>query len=184
MRRYKYIVFILRSQPFHYGHDYLLKEALNSADNVIVVLGSANGERTLKNPWNCYERQHMISDAQSIEDRVRLIFVYQPDVPGDDDEWANLLRRNIKAATDSVEPSEDIALIGHNHDASSFYLKMFPEWGLIEKENADQFPHATKLREWYFSGNDEWKKFVPENVALFLQDFKNSKHFKDFLYIK
>ena len=40
--QYDYLVFIGRFQPFHLGHKSVVDEALKLAENVIMLIGSAN----------------------------------------------------------------------------------------------------------------------------------------------
>ena len=48
--KYNHIVFIGRFEPFHIGHKQVIEKALTLADEVIILVGSANQPRTLKNP--------------------------------------------------------------------------------------------------------------------------------------
>ena len=59
-KHYKYLVFIGRFQPFHCGHKAVIDEALQRADNVIMLIGSANLPRSLRNPFSVDERTAMI----------------------------------------------------------------------------------------------------------------------------
>ena len=51
-RHYRYLVFIGRFQPFHRGHKAVVDEALQRADEVIMLIGSANLPRSLRNPFS------------------------------------------------------------------------------------------------------------------------------------
>ena len=53
-------VLIGRFQPFHNGHATLLAKALETADKVLVLLGSARAARNAKNPFIWEERAAMI----------------------------------------------------------------------------------------------------------------------------
>ena len=57
---YDALVFIGRFQPFHKGHESVVKEALKQAKEVIVVVGSSFEARTLRNPFTFEERKSMI----------------------------------------------------------------------------------------------------------------------------
>ena len=58
------LIYIGRFQPFHQGHLAMLQVALSKAPRVIVVLGSAGGPRTTKNPFTAEERQKI--DRKSV----------------------------------------------------------------------------------------------------------------------
>ena len=71
-RCYKYLVFIGRFQPFHMGHKAVVDEALKRAENVIMLIGSANMPRSLRNPFTVEERAQMIKGAYPKQDADRI----------------------------------------------------------------------------------------------------------------
>ena len=84
---YDNVMVIGRYQPLHYGHLYLMKQALNIGENLTIGIGSAN-VRDTDNPFSPEEREYMIRKAikkNGIGDRVFKI-VYLDDNP-DDDKW-------------------------------------------------------------------------------------------------
>src|ERR1700733_12622884 len=109
VKNYEYCVFIGRFSIFHNAHFTILNEALELAEKVIVVIGSANSPRTNRNPWTSKERKKMISSAYSKEDLKRIIFIQQKDYPNNTDKWVSKLQKKI---IKSAENSKNIALIG------------------------------------------------------------------------
>lgn len=147
MTRPDYVVFIGRFQPFHNGHLKILKHALDRAKkSVVVVLGSANSPRTIKNPFTADERRDMIKACLTDTQANRLIFVAAEDCAYNDTLWFTNVTRAVSAAT---MMSNSVALIGHKKDASSFYIDMFPQWEKIEMENVGNIS-STPIREKYF----------------------------------
>lgn len=75
-----------RFQPFHCGHEGLVKAALGHAesDEVVIAVGSSNAEASMRNPWSADEREAMIrawaSDACTEADAARLRFCHVPDI--------------------------------------------------------------------------------------------------------
>jgi bifunctional NMN adenylyltransferase/nudix hydrolase len=63
-RKYDLAVFIGRMQPLHNGHVQNINNALEIADNVLVIVGSANQPRTPKNPFTASERTDCSAQAQ------------------------------------------------------------------------------------------------------------------------
>jgi bifunctional NMN adenylyltransferase/nudix hydrolase len=61
----------------------------------------------------------------------------------------------VRALNTMPHHPPDIALIGHQKDHSSFYLKMFPQWEAIAVDNLDAI-NATQLREAYFNHADNF----------------------------
>ena len=61
--QYEHLVFIGRFQPAHKGHLAVMLRALTLARNLVVVIGSANKPRSLRNPFTEQERREMIGAA-------------------------------------------------------------------------------------------------------------------------
>jgi bifunctional NMN adenylyltransferase/nudix hydrolase len=62
-QQFDYLVFIGRFEPFHRGHFAVVERALKLAQQVIILIGSANKPRTIRNPWTIAEREVMIRAA-------------------------------------------------------------------------------------------------------------------------
>ena len=58
---YKTCLLVGRFQPFHIGHFKMIKKALNFAETVLVLIGSANEPETERNPFSYKEREEMIA---------------------------------------------------------------------------------------------------------------------------
>lgn len=119
-------VLIGRFQPFHRGHEGLLRRALDAAPQVVVVLGSARSARTPRNPFTAEEREAMIRATLSPPENERTRFVGQRDV-WDASRWAREVREKVQ--TPGCGP---VALVGYRKDASSSYLDAFPGWAWID----------------------------------------------------
>jgi len=185
MEKFEYCIFIGRFQPFHLAHKELLTKALECADKVIVVIGSYNKAPDIKNPWSAKERLQMVKDSLSKEDNERVCPIFMRDYLYNDNLWLTDLQQKIYDITGG---SDNVALIGHEHDRSSFYLKLFPQWKLISVKNIDKYPHATDLRRMYFTHDIGYKKYVTEEVANYMETFKSSPTFNklkdEFEFIK
>ena len=185
MKQFDYCVFIGRLQPFHMAHYKLIQEALNQANRVVVIIGSAKTAPNPKNPWTVEEREQMVRKSFSLVDNARIICIHMRDYLYNDNLWLADLQQKVSVATDN---SENIGLIGCAYDNSSFYLALFPQWKKILMKNMDQFPHATSLREMYFSGDKTYEKFVTPQTVELLNEFSNSDKYKslqqDYEYVK
>ncbi|NCX94599.1 MAG: NUDIX domain-containing protein, partial [Gammaproteobacteria bacterium] len=71
-----------------------------------------------------------------------------------------------------------IAIVGHDKDDSTYYLKGFPEWGFVAVENYHSL-NATEIRNAYLEGRLESDSTVwnhlPKPTQDFLQQFKRSE---------
>ena len=172
--KFDYAVFIGRFEPFHNAHRSVIDKALSLADKVIVLIGSANKPRSTKDPFFVDERVVMIRSAFDEPAASRLRFAPLRDFPHSDDRWMREVQQQVAAlivgenallnapapapgrSQDGALPSGDgglppggpkisVALIGHFKDSSTDYLRMFPQWTLVEAPNHQQ-RNATELR--------------------------------------
>ena len=116
------LVFIGRFQPFHNGHKAVIEAALEQAKEVVVVVGSSFAARNIRNPFTFQERKAMI-EVVFPTDRVKVVPV--SDYPYDDNKWVNAIQ---KIVDETVPHAQDVGLIGHSKDSSSYYLNIFPRW--------------------------------------------------------
>lgn len=143
---YDAAVVIGRFQPFHNGHLALIEQALAKAPTVIVVLGSAHAARSTKNPFTWRERAQMIKLAVGERaNRIHFLPVrdYYDDIP-----WVEAVRLGVARLAPNAR---DIVLIGHQKDATSYYLNQFPTYAL-EESGRRAMVEATSLRRVLFSG--------------------------------
>ncbi len=156
-RRYGLAVFIGRFSPPHLGHKAVIEQALRLAGLVLIAIGSANCPRRHDYvPFTASERERMIRLMFSAEDNLRLRFVYVED-QGNMPEWTGIIRR----AAHQIEPNNnEITLIGHSKDNSSYYLKGFQGWDSSNVENYMGLS-ATTYRKPYFS-----PAFAPDQIRV------------------
>ena len=60
MKKYNLAVVIGRHQISHRGHELLKRNALEIADQVLIIIGSSFQSRNPRNPFTWQERQAMI----------------------------------------------------------------------------------------------------------------------------
>lgn len=154
---YDYLVFIGRFEPFHNGHAAVARYALSHARKVIFLVGSAHTPRTIKNPWSVAERAVMIQSA--LPDAAdRLIVRPLRDHLYNESQWIADVQRTVAEAIDSDRAGTDtatpprIGLIGKDKDASSYYLREFPQWALVDVQHTETLS-ATELRRYLFEAN-------------------------------
>lgn len=166
---FDYLVFIGRFQPFHLAHLETVSIALQHSKYVILALGSAQNERNTKNPFLADERAQMILSNFSTEDEKRIHFVPVIDVYNDE-KWQKLVKSKV---AEVVQVSDRIGLIGHFKDDSSYYLKFFPEWKMLELDSLVGAMSATPLREAYYRG-EILKNAFPQGSINFLYNFQQT----------
>lgn len=168
-KRFDVLVFIGRFQPFHLAHKEVIDIALSMSRQVLLILGSAQDERSIKNPFSVAERKQMILASFAAQAQQRLIFVPIIDLYNNA-RWCQAVK---SAVAEQVKPEDKVGLIGHFKDESSYYLRLFPEWPLVELDNLKNALSATPLRAQYYQGEINQDSF-PAAVKAFLTDFQQS----------
>ncbi|GAB2898725.1 bifunctional nicotinamide-nucleotide adenylyltransferase/Nudix hydroxylase [Uliginosibacterium flavum] len=171
-------VLIGRFQPFHSGHAALLAKALETAPQVVVLLGSAFSARNAKNPFSWEERAAMIACTLDEAQRARVSFLPMRDCY-DDARWAAQASELVRA---HVGEGAQVALIGYLKDASSQYLNRFPDWTFIAVPQQGEI-EASALRAIWFEGEDACvtrallAPLLPPAVLEYLQGWARLAHF-------
>lgn len=183
----KYTAFVLRGQPFHNAHQKIVRNALEEADKVILLIGSYRTSITIKNPWRYEFRSDLIRGSMTAEENARIIIVPIRDYLYSMNTWVTSLQ-NIVAST--VEEDAEISLIGHFKDDSSYYLNWFPQWKLVTQPHFRQGSEsidATTIRNFMYQNDPKWKIFVPDYVVNALEAYQKTDAFerlkKEYVYI-
>jgi bifunctional NMN adenylyltransferase/nudix hydrolase len=150
---YDYLVFIGRFEPFHNGHLAVARFALTRAKKLIFLVGSADTPRTIKNPWSVAERTVMIQSALA-DVAGRLLVRPLRDHLYNESLWIADVQRTVAEAikTDGGEGAAKVGLIGKDKDASSYYLREFPQWDLVDVKHTETLS-ATELRRYLYEAN-------------------------------
>ncbi len=185
--RYDYLIFIGRFQPFHTGHEQVIKTALSLSSKVIVLVGSAYQPRSVRNPWNFHERESFIKANFSKEDNQKILTFPLLDYTYNESLWIKSIQQIISAIVHTKIASDlKIGLIGHQKDDSSYYLSQFPQWEREECTNFDNIS-STDIRELYFSSGSIADN-VSEKVSKQLEIFQKTPEYQtvadEFLFVK
>ncbi|MGN2484436.1 nicotinate-nicotinamide nucleotide adenylyltransferase [Acinetobacter calcoaceticus] len=170
MYKFDYLVFIGRFQPFHLAHMQTIEIALQQSHYVVLALGSAQMERNIKNPFLAIEREQMILSNFSLDEQKRIKFVHVVDVYNDE-KWVKQVKSLVNGV---IEPNSKVGLIGHFKDESSYYLKLFPEWIMVELDSLKDSISATPMREAYYRGEIQ-TEFFPIGTIRFLDEFQKTR---------
>jgi bifunctional NMN adenylyltransferase/nudix hydrolase len=189
-RQYDYAVFIGRFEPFHNAHRRVIEKAFTVADKVIVLIGSGGKPRSIKDPFFVEERKVMQRSAFSADAASRLLFGQLHDFPYNDERWTREVQAQVAqlvvADNTVLNGPKRICLVGHFKDRSTEYLRMFPQWPLVEAPNHEQ-RSATDLRTLMFEAaghpdeaTGKWmlvESAVPVGVYAFLREFARGDAF-------
>lgn len=190
--------YIGRFSLFHNGHASVALRGLRKYQNVLIIVGSANMPRTIKNPWTAEERADLIRSWYADEVKKdptlgNLIVMISRDYMYSNELWLAQTQRIIGVVKNTLcqGPVRDcvVHIMGAKRDGSSFYLDMFPEptykLDLVEEDQqVSKFLSATWCREIYlgrsFNGtplDDKaydlmMRAFVPQQTLDFLDAFQ------------
>ena len=153
---FDFLVIIGRFQPVHKGHQELIVFSLQQARQLMVLCGSDNQHRSVRNPWTSEERETMLRSIVPKTDQARLRFFPIADRPFSDKDWAREAERlilNDLKTTDTITHPR-IGLISADRDLLVRYAQLFPHWQSIffadtGKEQNAQFK-STDLRNQLF----------------------------------
>ncbi len=176
-RKHTFGVFIGRFQPLHNAHLEVMLEAMTQVDKLIIVTGSARSARSVKNPFTAEERQAMILQAllERGANKNKILFGAVRDYFYNENLWLADVQRVV---VDLTKGNEDIALIGHLKDDSSYYLRSFPEWEFVPTQVESPL-NATDLRNRYFAGESPSSLEIPAPAQKFLEGFRASLEYAD-----
>jgi bifunctional NMN adenylyltransferase/nudix hydrolase len=146
MHKLDYTIFIGRFQPCHTAHIEIIRSALKQSERVIVLIGSAFQPRTTKNPFTWQERDEMIRASLTPAENARVDCFPLRDKMYNDNTWA----KQVQDIVGQIARDKNVGIIGHSKDESSYYLKMFPQWKLIDVDNINDV-NATDIRDALFS---------------------------------
>lgn len=180
-------VFIGRFQPFHNSHKKLIEHGLELADTAVIVVGSIDAARSIKNPWSFQERKQMILESMDKPDRARVLVTGVRDYFYNYEAWLREVQSRVRRELPDIEDT-DICLLGHFKDASSGYLNSFPQWQHMPG-GSDLNMHATDVRSDLFEHGaaistgpsdhrDHWYQKVPQTVRKFVSDWCRTPAFE------
>lgn len=203
-KEFDLLVFVGRMQPFHNGHKKIIETALQKADNVLVLIGSAGKARNIRNPFTFEERQNMINSCFDCNGgrQDRLIIKPLYDKMYNDSAWIKQIQEiTNETILDIVNPGgfrlngtndAKVGLIGAAKDHTSYYLKLFPQWGHVDVPVHNDI-HATNIREGFLAGTLQKHECaineLPMPVANFLfNEFKHGSEYpqlqKELLFVR
>ena len=173
----KLAVIIGRMQFLHNGHTHLFREALKRAENVLVLIGSADKAPDPKNPFSYAQREAIVHKVFS--DMPGSPTVWVAPLPDHylDEVWASGVMQAVERySLDSMPETgylvrdEDVDLVGHEKDESSYYLKMFPQWDFYNAPNERNLS-ATDFRHDLFARIPAIDIGFPARLRVMMEQF-------------
>lgn len=112
----------------HEGHRFLINRTLEQCDKLIILVGSANRARSIRNPYTFKERANAIARSIRNEDNGRVLIAPINDYLYNDPQWM----ADVAATVESLVAERNltgskITLYGHFKEGND-YLKWFPQF--------------------------------------------------------
>lgn len=179
-------VFLSRMQPLHLGHLGMINKALSENDKVIILIGSSNKEKTIRNPLGLKIRREILEETLEQEYgknyEERLILKELPDWSTETDidsnlEWGRYLYYNIVALSEqknfTMYFSDEPAIIENwfqdERIRKRITLKTF------ERKNMFEDVSSTKIRNAFLNNDKEYiERSVPEPVLKRFEKIKKT----------
>lgn len=186
-KKYDTIVYIGRFQPVHNAHIATIRRAAKIANKVIVIIGSANQARCVKNPFTGDERELMleasIEPLRQYNTLTEFVIRRSENYMYSNETWAKQIQSIV--ATETKE-KDRVGIIGHMKDSTSFYLTMFPQWDFVEMPLIEPLD-ATQIRNMYFNDSAQvnfnfFTGVLPAATITFLENFYQSDSYFQIVY--
>lgn len=159
-------IFIGRFQPIHSGHIHAIGVAASQVRQLIIMVGSANQCRSIRNPWSFQERKSMIRIKLESANIQNVTIVPLNDYPYSDSQWITDVRSTIEYHTEDKP-----VLFGHMKEGND-YLTWFPDWEFRSIESHSKI-NATEVRTTMFLTNSiEMPKCVRDDWAFYQKEAK------------
>ena len=187
MVKNNFTVYIGRFQPPHIGHISTIKFCLERSDYVIIVIGSANSSRDVRNPFTDAERARMILSSFTEEEQSRIKLTFVEDRFYQNQHWISDVQYAVDREISKLGwfDKTNITLVGYKKDDTSWYLNCFPHWDYVSIEaHKGDVEHAepinsTNVRDLIFEGRIIYaKSVVSPKVYDILLDFVNTEDYK------
>lgn len=182
-------IIIGRFQPLHEGHKEIILKAKKLCDKLLIVVGSANAARTIKNPWTFAERREVI---QAFLDKAGLDFEDAQIIPINDYKYSDTQwMLDVQEIANLHTGYGKKVLFGFDKQGND-YLKWFPQYGFHNIESTIDID-ATRIRTALMRSNSlefnvdipylPARLYIPEDVQADFEYFESEKmRFKDYPY--
>ena len=167
--KYQLGLVVGRFQPFHRGHESIIRNMLEDCDKIIIAIGSAQESGTKLNPFRYEYRRLMIQKVfPECFDRIIIVGIKDRENPSDDESWGeyllNTIYQNLNMRPDVIYQGAEVK---HTHWFDSFDLSIVN----INRELLKV--SATEIREAIITNNfDYYKNFMPDALH---SEFENLK---------
>ncbi len=162
-------LYVGRFQPFHNGHLDAIKYALNSVDELVIVIGSAQYSHHSHNPFTAGERLTMVRRAldEAGVDMKKLWIVPVPDVH---------LHMLWVSAVEGYTPRFNVV---YSNEPLTRRLFMEAGYTVCDVPFFDRKEYNSTLVREKIVRDDSWITLVPAAVAAFIREIDGVNRLRD-----
>jgi len=166
-------VFIGRFQPFHHGHGEAIKFALENSDELLIVIGSAQKNHELENPFTTGERYEMILRYLKTKDYRKPILITHMDDIANHSLWVRNLISYLPRFDYIFSNNRLVKILGEEAGLKVIPVPFYKREELM----------ATKIRERIIK-DEPWKDLVPEPVYEYIKEIGGDLRIKELAIAK
>jgi nicotinamide-nucleotide adenylyltransferase len=160
------VLYIGRFQPYHLGHQAVIREIAREVDEIVIVVGSAQVSHTPENPFTAGERLTMIYDAlKDLRDRCYII-------PLEDVDRNAIWVSHVLSMTPAFE---------RVYSNNPLVIELFKDTGIEVRKPpmySREIYSGTAIRKLMLEGGD-WRSLVPEPVASAIAEVKGVERLRN-----
>lgn len=166
-------VFILRAQPLHSGHKDIIRKIMKICDKLLILIGSANSARTIRNPFTYHERRETIAQFIGHEygtEQGKNIRVS----PINDHKYSDLnWKAEVVYAIDSFKLfDESVTFFGHMKEGND-YLNWFPQYNFHNIDSEIDIDATGIRQDWFDNQRHRLDPMVLEDYDYFKKEAAN-----------
>ena len=162
MKMYDLGLVIGRFQMFHLGHKYIIDNALNLCNRVVIYIGSSQESGTEKNPFSYETRAGMIEQCYPVETKIGSIIIRPlPDAKlGNNTNWGKYV---LNTFSKEFYKQPDLYITGCEKERPSWFCEAdAPKMNELRISRANITISATECRNDLIQNEiDSWKQKVP-----------------------
>ncbi len=159
--------YIGRFQPYHLGHDAVIRQIAKKAEDLIIAIGSAQKSHTPDDPFTAGERMMMLVD--SLRGQMEVPFYV---IPLEDVERNSVWVSNVKSMT----PPFDVA-----YSNNPLVTRLFKEAG-VKVRHSPLFKRneysGTEIRRRMVAG-ERWEHLVPKAVVRIVREVRGVQRLRE-----
>lgn len=164
-----------RFNPLHAGHRDLIRQAASESESLLVLIGSANSPRTIKNPFTFHERENAILQFLNHEG-INNVYIYPlNDYKYSDSQWLSDVSSIIEENRQFF-PDSSVTMFGYMKDGNE-YLKMFPQYKFRNIKTKYEICSSDIRKDWFDNARHN---FDPDVVADYDYFKKEKELFKNY----